>query len=165
MLTVALVLAGAFGGWKLVFTPNFQQLMGLKSERVESAKKGEVLKRIWTLETKIHSYQNLFSETRSTFWLIDALNEMADKADMTLVTVTPLEPETRKGYEKILVKLQMKGSYHALGKFFALVESHSRFIKIDGARIEKMAGPQEKMEGLQISILLSVFHPIKGARN
>ncbi|HTL71402.1 MAG TPA: type 4a pilus biogenesis protein PilO [Candidatus Eisenbacteria bacterium] len=149
-------------GWNSVIRPAMVDMAVSDSEKAAEARRQTLIRDLEAVEKKIADDEALLSTGKEITWLIEALNQMAQESDVTLVSAAPVGLETRAQYDKTAVRLEARATYHQLGDFASRIENSKRFIKVLSARIERPLNPDEAKEGkLNAFFSLAVFNPSK----
>jgi len=96
-----------------------------------------------TLKTRDKSYAKQFSDKKETTVLLEEFAQIAQKYDVDIVSITPLEKEkpaqqadkTKQYFEEMPLLITAKSGYHQLAHFVNDLESGSRLITIEDLEI------------------------------
>lgn len=146
-LLVLVVLVFASGFWFFYYQPVLEEFDDLKSNHERLKKKltdaerrkktydddrarRDELKKASGLQLQV-----LPADTEIASFL-NNLNTQADLVGLEILSVKPLEEQAAEYYARIPVRLQLRGSFHQLAKFFFLVGSVDRIINIENIQFK-----------------------------
>ena len=162
-LAIGTALAGGIVGNNVMTGPLRARLAQAEKERVLERRKTEALTRVAELEQAVARYRPQLLAAREASAVIEAVNRMAEESSITLTSVTPVRPETTGGYVRVPVQVEVRCSYHQLGRFLSRVESASRFLNVDAVRVKgpSIDVPPGDTEGLMAVVAVSGFYRVQ----
>ena len=157
ILLVAMVWgASLFLGLVFFLGPDLQKLSLAKAAKREDAEKQGVLRNIAQLEAERQAYRQQLAETGDVTWLVETLNQISKKTNVKIISITPLQTQQIRQYEKVSLRLDAKCRYHELGKFVSQIESYDKLIKVSGVTARRPDDAASKL--LEVSLVVSAFH-------
>ncbi len=94
------------------------------------------------LESRIEDLRAVLPERPDASQLMRRLQEFAAQTGLSIRAFTPREVEAREAYSAWPVRLELLGTYHALGLFFDRVGASSQVVTISDLSIEAMDSPE-----------------------
>jgi type IV pilus assembly protein PilO len=166
ILAVILVLIGG-GYYSLLHGPLTEQIqaaLGAKTKLEDDLAKAKDLQRRFLElreeleQRKVIDQQNLriLPANAEIAGVLAELNRIAELSGLQIATVEPSKETGQEFYFKIPVKLELKGRYHQLAKFFYNVSRLQRAINMENI---KLAAPKRVGEDvvLEVSVLATTF--------
>ncbi len=141
----------------LVLEPHAKVMRVINSQTTLERQKKDLLITIGSIDAQVSGYKDALSGSRETSWLIEELNKMASASEVTLTSAEPGNKEKTGDYQRLTLRLEARGPYHALGEFLSRIESAPRFIKVSSARFEPppdlaTAAPNDLAATMAVSI-------------
>ncbi len=162
VLTIAIFLGTVFAGWNFIAKPYLKKAAQIRSEQGADVTKKELVAKIGDAEKRLALFRERYPEKGEPSWLTETLNQLADAAGVSILSVTPVSRELFQGYFRLPVRIEIECGYHELGDFTARVENNPRFIKINSMRVEGPRLPDSPNAKLHVSMTLSAFYPEAG---
>lgn len=169
-LVAVMVLLGA-GGWFFYYQPVLDELDSLQK------KHGSLRKELADAERRKKTYdddrrkrdeleraaakqlQILPPDTEIASFL-NNLNAQADLVGLEILSVKPQTEQAAQYYARIPVKLQLRGTYHQLAKFFYLVGALDRIINIEDISL-KTAEHDDSGVTLSADVMATTFRSVQ----
>lgn len=129
VIVMAIVIISLFFAYKCLQLQD-AKITSLKQAISEEEVKVDLLKSIESLTKKIDSYgKNLKKEDIKL--IITKINNFASKTNIEIISIQPQKEEARENtYKALPINLNIKGTYHNIGKFINLLEGPSQFFNI-----------------------------------
>lgn len=103
--------------------------------RIESMKKA-----VADYSKKVAQYERSLPTEEGIPALLEGLSDMANKANMRIVGITPIDKKENKAevrvYREIPIAISAKSGYHELGEFLSELENNDRFMKVTDMQIK-----------------------------
>lgn len=164
ILTLLVFLGGGFIGWRAIIASDLEAHNKLLAAGQDEIKKQALMVEIKELENQNVAFtREKFLDTSEVSWLVKAINAIAKDSGVVISSVTPLETERGKDYQKLMLKIETQCSYHALGDFVSKIESYPKLIKLSAINLRPRTvnslGSSQSAGGLlDVSISVSAFH-------
>lgn len=136
-ITLGLALAAFMVGRNMVIQPAKSMVMRLKMEKQTEERKGQAIGRIADFERQINAGQSGLLPKTDASAFIEMLNRMAEDSGVSLTSVTPFPVEKMGSYARLPIQVEMRCSYHQVGRFLSKLESSSTFIKVEVLQIRQ----------------------------
>ena len=94
------------------------------------------------LESRVEDLRAVLPERPDASQLMRRLQEFAAQTGLSIRAFTPREVEAREAYSAWPVRLELLGTYHALGLFFDRVGASSQVVTISDLSIEATDSPE-----------------------
>ena len=94
------------------------------------------------LESRIEDLRAVLPERPDASQLMRRLQEFTAQTGLSIRAFTPREVEAREAYSAWPVRLELLGTYHALGLFFDRVGASSQVVTISDLSIEATDSPE-----------------------
>lgn len=114
-----------------IFRNQLVRIENLKAKVAEERTKNRILTQIGGIEKEIASYEPRITPKKDVEWLRRKVTEMADQAQVKIVSITPQAPDEKETYIRLPIRMEVECGYHQLGDFISKLESSKEFIKID----------------------------------
>jgi type IV pilus assembly protein PilO len=139
---VAVMVLLGVGGWFLYYQPVMEELEGLEKKHATLKKNladAERRKKTYDddrrkrdeLERAAAKQLQILPPDAEIASFLNNLNAQSDLVGLEILSVKPMVEEAASYYARIPVKLQLRGTYHQLTKFFYLVGNLDRIINIE----------------------------------
>ena len=175
IVIVAPIALGLLAGGALIVKPAIQRITGIKSELAGLARKATSYKYILDTESRMEAYRAKLSKPGDKTWLIEQLNLIGDKTNVSIVSIVPEESKKVGDYlDRTSVRIEAEAGYHDLGEFVSRVENLEPLVKILelGIQIddeEGVASPggfqaaARKPNTYRVLMSVGLFAPVAGA--
>lgn len=139
---ITLVALGVFVGscllgWPLIIGRSLDKIKALKADEVNLRSQKVVADRLQALQSQINQNKDFFSEEGAETVIIQKMSQLAQQAGMLVLSATPQAKNENDLVRRDSFQLELRGSYHQLGKFISLLESQKPGIKVSDVRIDK----------------------------
>jgi type IV pilus assembly protein PilO len=91
---------------------------------------------------------------------LSSLQDAANASGVALAAWTPEKESTEKFYARVPMKLQLKGRFHQIAKFFYAVGHLDRIINMENISITDPTQNGDEVD-VKVSVLATAFHAIK----
>jgi type IV pilus assembly protein PilO len=171
---VLAVLLGLIGGgyYSLLHGPLTEQIQTAQGAKVkledDLSKARDLQRRFLELREelearKILDQQNLrvLPSDAEIAGVLAELNRIAELSGLTIRTVEPARETAQEFYYRIPVKLQLRGRYHQLAKFFYNVSRLQRAINMENIKLAMLKAATKEAEEeevlLEVTVLATTF--------
>ena len=125
------IAAGIFLTVILVVRPTAQKISRATFDQGELTRKADVMNNILIAEKQLAGYHKQLRSIEERSKLIESINVLAGKSQLTIASVTPEEKAPLGFYlEKITLRIDAEGNYHQLAGFISKIESLESAAKI-----------------------------------
>jgi type IV pilus assembly protein PilO len=170
ILGAAVAMVG-FLFWQFYYSPLVEELdkavskhtsLQQKLSEVEKQKKtyDEDLQRREDLKIAAVKQRQMLPVSTEMASFLNNLNEVAELTGLEILSVKPLEASPEKYYARIPVKLNLKGSFLQLSKFFYQVGKLDRIINVENINLTK---PEISDNGvvMRATVLATTFRALE----
>ncbi|MBN2525912.1 MAG: type 4a pilus biogenesis protein PilO [Deltaproteobacteria bacterium] len=169
-----LVVLVALMFWQLYYSPLLDELKSAQNQhRQLQTKYSEVQKRKKTYDEDVQRMEDLkIASVKQRQMLpvesemasfLNNLNSVAELTGLEILSVTPLAEQPEKYYATIPVKLELKGSFLQLSKFFFQVGKLDRIINIGNIQLSNPRVSESGAE-LNANVLAVTFRSLDKAK-
>ena len=166
--TVALVLAYGFFFLKPQITGIFA-MMGrlvkvsadLRTAKSDISKIGSMKSDVDAYNKKVDQYEKTLPAEDGIPGLLESLSEMANKANVSIAGIVPLDKKIDskaevRVYKEIPILITAKSGYHELGNFLSALEKSDRFMKVADIQIkaDKASPKRHNIELMVVTYVL-----------
>lgn len=159
-LTLAVAVGIGFVAWNFVVKPQSLKRAAIVGEQGSDRAKKDLLSAISAKEKALAAYRPRFPDKTEPSWLIETLNEIADEAGVSIVSVAPIGRESLDAYVRMPVRLEIDCSYYSLGDFVSRIENHERFLKVNAMRVDGNRSPEQASQSLRVAMTVSALYPV-----
>ncbi|MBN2715344.1 MAG: type 4a pilus biogenesis protein PilO [Deltaproteobacteria bacterium] len=173
VLGVLVILVGALF-WQLYYSPLVEELESAQNQQQQLAGKlSEVQKRKKTYDEDVQKMEDLkIASVKQRQMLpvesemasfLNNLNSVAELTGLEILSVTPMAEKPEKYYATIPVKLELKGNFLQLSKFFYQVGRLDRIINVGNINL---TNPRVNENGasLNASVMAVTFRSLDKAK-
>lgn len=160
VMSAVLAGLGLWVSFTFVLGPASKHLSSLKGDLATESQKKSLLENILMLKGNVAKYESQLAADPNGAWLLDFVNDAADKSGLTLASVTPFPPERMGYYFKFPVAIEGRGTYHQLGKFSSQVESGPHFVKFEKVAAETPESDALSADSVRFKLTLSTYIPV-----
>ena len=169
------IVLGLMAGGLLVIKPGLAHLRAIENDLNSLTQKESSYQTIVEMEKKLDETRGRFRQGGDKTWLIEQLNALANKTDISILSITPEESKKIGDYlECASVHVEAEAGYHPLGEFVSRVESMEPFMKIlnlslsapvdsDDAPTSPTSGVGSKRGAHKIALSIGLLTPAPGA--
>jgi type IV pilus assembly protein PilO len=111
-------------------------------------------------EQKQRELNKVLPETSDLPAFLSAIQTVANVSGVTLQSWTPMEEVRQQFYARVPMKLQLRGRFHQVAKFFWGVGQLDRIINVENITLGLANGGQKDDTTLRVGCLTTAFHTL-----
>jgi len=155
------VLVGVVGvglGAQFVVTADLAAIHRNAALFLEQSRKEKSLAEVAGYQTQVESHRTELTPRREADWMMEAVRGAVTASGLSLVSVSPQNPEKDENFEKLSLSVEAEGGYHQVGHFIEVLENHKPFIFLTHLRLEKGAAPEGRR--IRVFAIFSAYREI-----
>lgn len=130
LIILALIIA------KNIYSSQTAKINMLKADKETELKKASLIGDIGKIEEKIQAYKQVLYK-RDVSSVINDISEMANSAQIKIISVVPQQEREYAAYSEISVRLNIfAAGYHRIGDFISRLENSSGFYIIENLTVQ-----------------------------
>jgi hypothetical protein len=159
-VTFGVPLAILLIGGRLWIVPDLQRLSASRSANRGESGKSTLILSLAAEESAVKKYHTQLTDSDDMTWFVDHLGELAEKAGVSLVSVSPENSRNVGHVSEVSFQIEAEAGYHALGEWISRIENSTPFIKVtkfEARPLQQRAGAAKNE--LRATVYLAVFRP------